>query len=99
MRNFLLFALSTGSMLALVTMAARKSAGPAAQGSQTSETGGITTTAPAMMTGRNGWRVEPLFTVGEEINGYRPPGILDGIGAMEIRPGVVRILVNHEIGC
>ena len=51
----------------------------------------------AMMTGKNGWSIDAKFTVGEMINGYRPIGILDGIGAY--RHGRrVRVLVNHEVG-
>lgn len=41
--------------------------------------------------------IDPLFTVGSEINGYTPPGILDGIGAYAFDEDTVRLLVNHEI--
>ena len=41
--------------------------------------------------------IDPLFTVGNEINGYTPPGILDGIGAYTLDSDTVRLLVNHEL--
>ena len=69
---------------------------------------GVTTAAdltlyPPMMQGKNingevQWHVKPLFTVGETIKGYTPPGILDGIGVFEgMDGGHVRVLVNHEL--
>ena len=107
MRNHLLFVLSTCAMLLLVAEHGLRFASPWAQESpqiasaiaidSISAVTGFATSSRAMMTGRSGWRVTPLFTVGEEVDGYRPPGILDGIGAMEIRPGVVRFFVNHEL--
>ncbi|MGL5942188.1 MAG: esterase-like activity of phytase family protein [Waterburya sp.] len=54
------------------------------------------TEQPAQMTGLNGYQVDPIFTVGEEINGYTPPGILDGLGAFALDDDTVRILSNHE---
>jgi secreted PhoX family phosphatase len=39
-----------------------------------------------------------LFTVGETIDGYTPPGILDGLGAFALDDDTVRILANHELG-
>ncbi|HEX9647544.1 MAG TPA: hypothetical protein VGB88_08605, partial [Alphaproteobacteria bacterium] len=42
---------------------------------------GFRTDAPAMLAGLGGWSVEPVFTVGETIGDYTPPGVLDGIGA------------------
>lgn len=50
----------------------------------------------AQMTGLAGWHEMPVFTVGETVNGYTPPGILDGIGAFR-RGNNVRLLVNHEL--
>lgn len=52
----------------------------------------------SMAVGENGYKVlEPLFTVGETINGYTPPGILDGLGATRIDKKTVRVLSNHEL--
>lgn len=48
--------------------------------------------------GINGWHQLPVFTVGETIDGYTPPGILDGIGALKGKGNTVRLLVNHELG-
>lgn len=61
------------------------------------------TSAPAQLrtdtpsTSATDWSVRPLFTVGEDVLGYRPPGIPDGIGATRVGPNV-RLLVNHELG-
>ncbi|MEN9568454.1 MAG: hypothetical protein RLZZ69_3650, partial [Cyanobacteriota bacterium] len=54
------------------------------------------TEQPTQMNGLNGYQVDPIFTVGEEINGYTPPGILDGLGAFALDDDTVRILANHE---
>jgi secreted PhoX family phosphatase len=54
------------------------------------------TAQPAQMIGLDGYQVDPIFTVGEEINGYTPPGILDGLGAFALDDNTVRILSNHE---
>ena len=43
------------------------------------------------------WEAVPVFTVGDRIGGYRPPGILDGTGAFEKDDKTVRVLVNHEL--
>ena len=43
------------------------------------------------------WEVVPLFTVGESIGGYYPPGILDGTGAFLLDDDTVRVLTNHEL--
>ncbi len=71
------------------------------------------TEEPAQVTGDsantdNGWSVLPLVTIGEQnadgddVNfeqfGYRPVGILDGIGAWRWDKDTVRVLVNHELG-
>nr|MDJ0650101.1 alkaline phosphatase [Xenococcaceae cyanobacterium MO_188.B19] len=55
------------------------------------------TTQPAQMTGLNGYEVDPIFTVGEQINNYAPPGILDGLGAFALDEDTVRVLANHEL--
>ncbi|AFZ60318.1 DUF839 domain-containing protein [Anabaena cylindrica FACHB-243] len=54
------------------------------------------TTQPAQVQGLDGYTVDPIFTVGETIDGYTPPGILDGTGAFELNETTVRVLVNHE---
>lgn len=56
----------------------------------------------------NGWDVRPLVTIGEQnsagddINleelGYRPVGILDGIGAWKWDKDTVRVFANNELG-
>ena len=53
---------------------------------------------PSMAKGVNGYEVsKPLFTVGESINGYTPPGILDGLGATKVNKKTVRVFANHEL--
>ncbi len=52
---------------------------------------------PPMMTGKNPYSVTAAFTVGETINGYQPPGLLDGTGAFDLDENTVRVLVNHEL--
>jgi hypothetical protein len=54
------------------------------------------TEQPAQMIGLEGYQVDPIFTVGEEVNGYTPPGVLDGLGAFALDDDTVRILANHE---
>ena len=60
----------------------------------------------SLMTGLHGWRVTPVFTVGERLpttdqtrlpHHYRPVGVLDGIGAFRLNRNTVRVLVNHEL--
>ncbi len=55
------------------------------------------TTQPAQMNGLNGYSVDPIFTVGEEINNYAPPGILDGLGAFALDEDSIRVFANHEL--
>lgn len=56
------------------------------------------TNAQSMATGLNGYQVSPpIFTVGETINGYTPPGVLDGMGAFRLNRRTVRVLVTHEL--
>ena len=50
-----------------------------------------------MAIGENGWTPTTLFTVGENFDGYYPPGILDGLGAYELDEDTVRVLANHEL--
>ena len=49
-----------------------------------------------MLDGFDGYSTMPLFTVGEVVDGYAPPGILDGLGAYEMG-NTVRVLANHEL--
>ncbi|NJL61355.1 MAG: DUF839 domain-containing protein [Methylacidiphilales bacterium] len=56
------------------------------------------TTQPSQVKGLNGYTVDPIFTVGDKIGDYVPPGILDGIGAFSLNDTTVRLLVNHELG-
>ncbi len=55
------------------------------------------TQQPAQMIGLNGYEVDPFFTVGEEVNGYVPPGVPDGLGAFALDDDTVRIVANHEL--
>jgi hypothetical protein len=52
----------------------------------------------SQLTGLDGWTPLPLFTVGETIDGYTPPGILDGLGAHKVSKNTVRVYANHELG-
>lgn len=51
-----------------------------------------------MLTGRNGWTAESLFTIGDSIGGYTPVGILDGLAAWDAGGGIVKVFANHELG-
>ncbi|WP_017301148.1 esterase-like activity of phytase family protein [Nodosilinea nodulosa] len=55
------------------------------------------TTQPAQVSGLNGYTVDPLITIGDEINGYTAPGVPDGLGAIAIDENTIRLFVNHEI--
>jgi serralysin len=55
------------------------------------------TTQPSQVQGLNGWTLDPLFTVGDKIGTYVPPGILDGLGAYALDDTTVRVLANHEL--
>lgn len=48
-------------------------------------------------TGNGGFHVTSLFTVGESIGGYQPPGVLDGTAAFRQSNGAVRVIFNHEL--
>ncbi len=56
------------------------------------------TTAPAQIKGLDAWSTTPLTTIGESINGYFAPGLLDGAGARKLADGTIRAYVNHELG-
>lgn len=55
------------------------------------------TIQPSQVEGLNGYTVDPIFTVGDEIGDYVPPGILDGIGAYSLNDTTVRLLVVNEV--
>jgi len=55
------------------------------------------TNQPSQMQPLEGYRVDPLFTVGETLGDYTPIGILDGTGAFSLNDTTVRVLVNHEV--
>ncbi len=55
------------------------------------------TAQPTQVIGLDGYTVDPLFTVGDKIGDYVPPGILDGIGAFSLNDTTVRFYVNHEL--
>ncbi len=55
------------------------------------------TTQPAQVSGLNGYTVDPLITIGDEINQYIAPGIPDGMGAIALNENTVRLFVNHEL--
>jgi serralysin len=55
------------------------------------------TTAQSQVSGLNGYTVNPLFTVGDKIGSYAPPGILDGLGAFSLNDTTVRVFANHEL--
>lgn len=44
-----------------------------------------------------GYETEVLWTVGESLGGYTPPGIFDGMGAYKLDKKTIRVLVNHEL--
>ena len=55
------------------------------------------TEQPAQAKGLNGYEVDPIFTIGEEFDGYTPPGVPDGLGAFALDDDTVRIVANHEL--
>lgn len=55
------------------------------------------TTQPTQVNGLNGYTVDPLITIGDEINDYIAPGIPDGMGAIALNENTVRLFVNHEL--
>ncbi len=57
---------------------------------------GHVTDEAAMMTGLNGYKVSPVLTIGEAINGYTAPGVLDGLGVYD-QGTSIRVLANHEL--
>jgi len=45
----------------------------------------------------NGWTSQSLFSVGEMLNKYQAPGLLDGLGAYALSDNTIRIYANHEL--
>lgn len=45
----------------------------------------------------SGFTVRPLWTVGERIGDYQPPGVPDGLAVFPWAPGTVRVFMNHEL--
>ena len=81
--------LSRPRALAL-TLAALVASGPAVAQD-------FTSTEKAQVVGLDGWSTDPLWTVGETIGGYVPPGIPDGTGAIALDERTVRVFLNHEL--
>lgn len=55
--------------------------------------------APPMLraTPEGGFEVTPLISIGEAIDGYRPPGVPDGMAAFAWSEDRLRLFVNHEL--
>ncbi len=45
----------------------------------------------------HGWQSQSLFTIGDIINNYAAPGLLDGLGAYALTNTTIRIFANHEL--
>ncbi|HBE93280.1 MAG TPA: hypothetical protein DDW55_12455 [Gammaproteobacteria bacterium] len=44
------------------------------------------------------WTYKPLLTIGDNIGGYIPPGVPDGMGVLQSEdPDMVDIYINHEL--
>jgi hypothetical protein len=54
---------------------------------------------PAMLQAlpETGFRSQVLFTVGDRVAGYQPPGVLDGLAAFALDADTLRILATHEL--
>ena len=59
---------------------------------------GQNSTEDPQVVGFDDWTTTPIWTVGESVRTYTPPGIPDGIGAIKLNDRVVRIFLNHELG-
>ncbi len=55
------------------------------------------TAQPSQVKGLNGYTVDPIFTVGDKVGNYVPPGILDGIGAFSLNDTTARLYVVNEV--
>lgn len=58
---------------------------------------GATAMYEPMLEPMPGYEVRTLFTVGETVDGYTPPGVLDGLGAYSLDKDTLRVLGNHEL--
>jgi hypothetical protein len=58
---------------------------------------GHTATCMLSPTQDSGFKASVLMTTGDQIGTYRPPGIMDGIGAWAWDEHTVRLFVNHEL--
>lgn len=52
----------------------------------------------AYLVALDGWEARVLFTVGEDLGGFRPLGALDGLAAMPLDAATLRVYANHEVG-
>lgn len=50
-----------------------------------------------MMQGLNGYTATDILTIGQSLDGYTPPGVIDGLGAYELNNETVRVFANHEL--
>ena len=55
------------------------------------------TDEPSQINALGDWDPIPIFTVGESINNYFPPGKLDGIGALQIDTSLVAFASDEQI--
>lgn len=55
------------------------------------------TKQPAQAKGLNGYKVDPILTIGEDVNGYALPGVPDGLGAFALDDDTIRVFINHEL--
>lgn len=54
--------------------------------------------AEAMIDPADGWRATPVFTIGETVDGYQPPGIPDGLSTtIDRRRSVMTTYISHEL--
>ena len=44
---------------------------------------------PSMLTPADGWDASTVFTVGDSVRGYTPPGVLDGVSVAANRGRVI----------